>query len=135
MDWMYQEKPLEEIPEKAVGFVYLIEEIDTQRKYVGKKGFYASKTRQVKGKKKKTKVVSDYMGYWGSNEELQKLVKERGQEHFTRKILHICYSKAEMSYLELREQMDRRVLESDEYLNGWIMYRGRKDHLKSLRQR
>jgi hypothetical protein len=134
MTWFHQGAILEEIPEKAIGFVYIIEEIDTGKKYIGKKNFYSSKTKQVKGKKKKIKVVSDYMDYFGSNATLQKLVENRGREFFHREILHLCYSKAEMSYLELREQMDRRVLESDEYLNCWIMFRGRKDHLKSLKK-
>ncbi len=54
--WIYNNKPLEEIPEKAYGYVYLITNNQTGKKYIGKKLFWFSKTKQVKGKKKRTKV-------------------------------------------------------------------------------
>ena len=58
--------------------------------------------------------------YWGSSERLQADVNTLGPDNFTREILYLCKSKAEMSYLEAREQFERRVLESDDYYNGII---------------
>lgn len=129
MTWIYNGEELQEFPEKTVGFVYLITCPDG-RKYVGKKLVTKAKTKQVKGKKKKIRVESDWKTYYGSNDELKDLVTQLGPEKFHREILHICFSKSEVSYLETREQFDRRVLESKEYLNSWIMFRGRKCQLK-----
>jgi hypothetical protein len=50
-------------------------------------------------------------------------VQALGPENFTREILYLCKSKAEMSYLEAREQFERRVLETDDYYNGIINVR------------
>ena len=46
-----------------------------------------------------------------------------GKEKFTREILFYCYSKAQLSYIEAREQFARKVLESDQYYNGHIRVR------------
>ena len=50
-------------------------------------------------------------------------VERLGQNAFTREILYMCKSRGEMSYLEAREQFERRVLETDEYYNGIINVR------------
>lgn len=126
--WLHNEEVVEEFPSKAVGFVYLITCPDG-RKYIGKKLLTKSKTKQVKGKKKKIRVESDWRDYFGSNDELNKLVEDIGKENFKREVLHICYSKAECSYIEAKEQFVRGALESDEYFNSWIMVRVRKAHI------
>ena len=46
-----------------------------------------------------------------------------GKENFKREILFYCYSKAELSYVEAREQFARKVLESNDYYNGHIRVR------------
>jgi hypothetical protein len=54
-----------------------------------------------------------------------------GSDKFTREILYLCKGRGEMSYIEAREQFDRRVLETDEYYNGIINVRvGGSDKLK-----
>ena len=126
MIWTYQQQPLEEIPEGYIGFVYLITNLTTGQKYIGKKLAQFKKTRPpLKGKKlkRRTTVESDWRDYWGSSERLQADVNTLGPENFTREILYLCKSKAEMSYLEAREQFERRVLESDGYYNGSINVR------------
>ena len=126
MIWTYQQKPLEEIPEGFIGFVYLITNLKSGQKYIGKKLAQFKKTKPpLKGKKlkRRTTVESDWRDYWGSSERLQADVNTLGPEHFTREILYLCKSKAEMSYLEAREQFERRVLESDDYYNGIINVR------------
>ena len=126
MIWTYQRQPLEEIPEGYIGFVYLITNLTTGQKYIGKKLAQFKKTRPpLKGKKlkRRTTVESDWRDYWGSSERLQADVNTLGPENFTREILYLCKSKAEMSYLEAREQFERRVLETDDYYNGIINVR------------
>lgn len=126
MEWTYQGKPINEIPSEYIGFVYLITNCANGRKYVGKKLAKFKKTRPpLKGKKNKrrTEVESDWKDYWGSSDHLNEDVKTLGPENFTREILYLCTSKAEMSYLEAREQFERRVLETDDYYNGIINVR------------
>ena len=97
-----------------------------------KKNFLFVKTRQVKGKKKKYKVESDWKTYYGSNEELNKDVIKFGPENFRRDILRLCYSKAEFGYYEAKYQYINEVLESDNYYNNWISCRVHKKHLTKL---
>ena len=134
MTWYYDGVPFQESG-THFGFVYLIENLITGRKYIGRKYFSKAGTKQVNGKKRKIRKVSDWETYWGSNETLKREVAELGEHNFRRTILHLCSSKSECSYFELREQMDRRVLESDEWYNDWVTAKIRKDHLKSVVQR
>ena len=114
------------------GFVYLITNLTNGRKYIGKKFFYSSKTKVVKGKKKKLKVDSDWKIYYGSNEELKKDVIIHGKENFKREIIHLCLTKGTCNYLEAKEQFINGVLESESYYNTWIMVRVRDSHIKGL---
>ena len=126
MIWTYQQQPIKEIPEGYIGFVYLITNLTTGQKYIGKKLAQFKKTRPpLKGKrlKRRSTVESDWRDYWGSSERLQADVNTLGPENFTREVLYLCKSKAEMSYLEAREQFERRVLETDDYYNGIINVR------------
>ena len=128
--WLYNNSPLEIIPENAYGYVYLITNTITGRKYIGKKLFWFRKTKVVKGKKKRLKVESDWRNYWSSSEEVKKDVDVLGADKFIREILHICPNKGSCNYLEAREQMDRRVLETEDYYNGQIQCRVHRTHLK-----
>lgn len=138
MSWYYQGNLIEELPETCVGFVYLITNSTTGRKYIGKKLAKFAKTsykmvKQKNGIKKKkkirTKVDSDWRDYYGSNEELKKDVTTLGSENFTREILHYCNTKAHTSYLEAKEQFDRKVLETTDYYNGQISVRVHGSHI------
>lgn len=136
LNWIYNDIEFtEDLIGDSIGFVYLITNKVTNRKYVGKKLFQFSRTKQVKGKKKKVKVSSDWCTYYGSNTELQNDVILHGQENFERVILHLCKSKGECSYLEAKEQFNRNVMESDEFYNTWIMVRVRKSHIKDYNAR
>jgi hypothetical protein len=124
--WTYQQQPVGEIPEGYIGFVYLITNLQSGQKYIGKKLAQFKRTKPpLKGKrlKRRSTVESDWRDYWGSSERLQADIEVLGPEHFTREILYYCKSKAEMSYLEAREQFERRVLETDDYYNGIINVR------------
>lgn len=134
INWSYKDNDFtEEQIGEFYGFVYLITNLITGRKYIGKKFFYSSKTKQVKGKKKRYKVSSDWQTYYGSNAELSKDVIELGSENFKREIIHLCKSKGECGYLEAKEQFNNAVIESDDYYNSWIMVRVHSNHIKGLR--
>jgi hypothetical protein len=138
MQWTYQNTTVESLPEDCIGFVYLITNITSGRKYIGKKLAKFSKTtyKTVKlknGTKKKkrikSKIDSDWQDYYGSSPNLQKDIDALGKENFSREILYYCKSKAECSYIEAREQFSRRVLESDDYYNGHIQVRVHGSHI------
>jgi len=132
MTWLYQNTPVETLPDSCVGFVYLITNNLSGRKYIGKKLAKFSKTtyrvvKQKNGIKKKkrirSKIDSDWQQYYGSSTELSADIEKLGTDNFTREILFYCASKSECSYIEAREQFSRRVLESQDYYNGHIQVR------------
>ena len=136
--WFYNNQTVETLPDDCVGFVYMITNITSQRKYIGKKLAKFSKTtyKTVKlknGTKKKkkirNKVDSDWQDYYGSSPELTKDVELLGKDNFSREILYYCRSKSECSYIEAREQFSRRVLESKDYYNGHIQVRVHGSHI------
>ena len=132
MTWYFHNTPVE-FTENDVkdhfGFVYLITHNQSGRKYIGKKFFTKSKTKQVKGKKKKIRVASDWETYWGSNTKLQEDVKLNGEEEYTREVLHLCKNRSECSYWETYEIFNRHALMSESYYNEWVSCRIRKAHL------
>ena len=126
MHWLYQGKDVNELPEDCVGFVYQITNTTNGRMYIGKKlAKFKRSRRPLKGRKNKRryKVDSDWQDYYGSSDELTIDIKKLGKEYFKREILFYCNSKAEMSYVEAREQFARKVLESNDYYNGHIRVR------------
>ena len=115
--------PTEDELIEYVGFVYLITERDTGKKYVGKKFFWSTrKLPPLKGQKRKrtVKKQSDWMDYYGSSETLKILVEHKGGEAYYREILHLCETKGECSYLEAKEQFLRDVLLREDYYNEFI---------------
>lgn len=131
--WEYEGKPFEDC-DGYVGFVYIIENLITDKAYIGKKLFHFTKTKQVKGKKKKYKVESDWRDYYGSNDLLNEHVNLHGKNSFRRTILRLCISKGEMTYFEAKYQFEYGVLESDKWYNGHIMARVHRKHLTFLKK-
>jgi hypothetical protein len=124
--WTYQEKIVEELPEDCEAFVYLITNLIDHKKYVGKKlAKFKTTKKPLKGRKNKRRGTkeSDWRTYWGSNTHLVDDVLRLGEHRFTREILYYCPSRGVASYLEAKEQFERKVLESAEYYNGIINVR------------
>jgi hypothetical protein len=134
--WYYKGEEFTEIPEDIIGFVYIITELETGKKYVGQKRFWSTrKLPPLKGKKRRRSVTkeSDWRDYFGSSEELKSLVESNGGDKYHREILHLCKSKGAMSYLELKEQVERDVLFRDDYYNEFIGAKIHSKHVSDLR--
>ena len=130
MTWLYNGEPFVD-KGSHYGFVYIITNNITKRKYIGKKFFWTTKRKQVNKNRKTYKVESDWQEYWSSSEELQEDVNQLGKENFTREIIHLCQTKGNTNYLEAKEQFIQGVLEDkDAWYNAWIMIKVRRSHLK-----
>jgi len=130
--WTYNDNEYDETPEEYQGFVYIITELDTDKKYIGKKFFWKPKTLPVTKKRKrrvKTRVESDWRKYYGSSKEVQQLLELKGSDSFKRVILRLCKTKGECSYFEAKYQFDNDVLLRDDFYNEFI---GIKIHSKHL---
>ena len=142
-DWTYNNEVVNDLPEDVEGFVYIITNLTDNRKYIGTKLARFKTTKPpLKGRKNKRRGFkeSDWREYWGSSDHLNADVMKLGKDKFTREILHYCPSRGILSYMEAKEQFDRKVLETDEYYNGIIQVRiGSSkiltEHLKSLKQK
>ena len=134
MTWLYIDQPFNDTPEEFQGFVYQITELDTGKKYIGKKFFWRPKTLPITKTRKrrvKTRVESDWRNYYGSSQEVKLLVEEKAREKFKREILRLCETKGECSYYEAKLQFEKDVLLSDEYYNEFI---GCKIHAKHVKK-
>lgn len=110
----------------AYGFVYLITNTVSNKKYIGKKQMQTvKKLKPLKGKKNKRHFVieTDWKEYMSSSNELLSDIEKFGKDKFKFQILRFCDSKSELAYYEAKEQFDREVLMSDDYYNGIINLR------------
>lgn len=128
---------LQDIPEGAIGFVYMIrhnedlltKDRSTDSWYIGKKSLYSHRTLPpLKGQKRKRKIVkeSDWINYQSSNKEVQQWPTQ------FKRILQYAYSKKELTYLETKYLFNYNALEDKNSLNGNILakfYKGEFDKL------
>ena len=131
--WYYNDKHYDETPEEFQGFVYIITELDTGKKYLGKKNFWKPKILPKNSKinrRVRTRVESDWREYFGSSKEVQLLVESKGTDNYKREIIRLCRTKGEMSYYEAKAQFDNDVLFSDEWYNEFIGCKIHSRHLK-----
>jgi hypothetical protein len=137
--WTYEGIEVESIsdfPNESYGFIYVITHLPTNKKYIGKKILYF--TRKVKLGKKELKQYeglvgrrpsyklaikeSDWKDYWGSNKELQELIKTEPPENWDKQIIKACSSKKLLTYYETKYLFVYQVLENpEEFWNDNIL--------------
>lgn len=131
--WIYKDNEYNDTPEEYQGFVYLITELDTDKKYIGKKNFWRPKTLPKNSKRNRrvrTRVPSDWLEYFGSNKQVQELVESKGEENYKREIIRLCKTKGEMSYYEAKMQFELDVLLREDYYNEFIGCKIHSKHVK-----
>lgn len=133
--WLYNDKEIgdDEI-EGYSSFVYIITNLETGKKYIGKKIFKSIQRKKVKGKTRKKKVEkeSNWKSYFGSNLALLADLEELGPDKFRREIVKLCKTRGTASYFEAKLQMQYEVLEnSDLWYNDWIMCKVHRNHIKN----
>jgi hypothetical protein len=143
MNWLWQGNIVTEndIPEEAVGFVYMITHIPTGKYYIGKKSLQSVRTVKI-GKrelqklkeerkaagiggraplKKKVRKVSDWGTYYSSNDWIKEQIKDGNASDFQREIIQFCNSKKSLSYYEVYWQFKHNVLSDENSLNSNIL--------------
>lgn len=107
--WFFEGVPfLSENINDNFGFVYLITNIQNNRKYIGRKYFWSFRT--PKGKKRKVKSESDWKKYYGSCPELKEDIDKLGRENFSRTILSLHKTGGKTNYEETRQLFINNVL-------------------------
>jgi hypothetical protein len=105
-------------------------------RYIGKKKFWSKVTRPpLKGRKNKRHSLkeSDWKDYYGSSDEVKQLVENTGAWRFDRYILRLCKTSGEMSYYEMKAQVENDVLlKPDEYYNAFVGGKIHRSHLGHL---
>lgn len=113
--WYYNDTVLDVVPDEMEGFVYLIENLINNKKYIGKKNFWERRKDRKTGRRKKKE--SNWKSYNSSCDELIADVKELGVDNFRKTILYLCPHKKSMSYFETLEQFKRNVIMREDYYN------------------
>ena len=138
MGWSYQGKPITDIsdmPEGTIGFIYKITNHQTGEYYIGKKSLYAKRTLPpLKGYKRKRKVVkeSKWLDYRSSNTKVQLWFHEneaaKSEENQDKindslelKILRFCKTPKSLTYYEVEELFNNKVLGDENSLNDNIL--------------
>jgi hypothetical protein len=129
--WYYENKEIsDEDIKEYTGFVYRITNLTNNKSYIGKKLFVSTRTKTLKGKRKKVKLDSGWRDYYGSNAVLKEDVELLGPLNFKREILKLCKSKGTCNYWEMKYQIQYEVLEREDFYNDHIWVRVHRSHIK-----
>ena len=90
------------------GYVYCITNLQTGKKYIGRK--YFTSRRKPRGGKRKVTCVSDWKKYYGSSDELKADVKRLGKSEFKREILSLHKTLGKVNYEETKQLFLNNVL-------------------------
>ena len=117
------------------GFVYCITNLQSGRKYIGRK--YFSQRRKPRGSKRRVTSESDWKKYYGSSDELKTDRKLLGNTCFKREILSLHTTKGQVNFEETKQLFLHNVLtetvdgKTPLYYNSNILGRYmRKDYFK-----
>ena len=118
--WYFEGTPfLSENINDNFGFVYLITNTQSGKRYIGRKYFWSF--RKPPGKKRKVKQESDWKKYYGSCPELKEDIKKYGKETFSRVILSLHTTKGLCNFEETKQLFLNNVL-SEALDNGEPAY-------------
>ena len=107
--WHFKGTPfLSENINDNFGFVYLITNTQSGKRYIGRKYFWSF--RKPPGKKRKVKQESDWKRYYGSCPELKEDIKKYGKETFSRVILSLHTTKGLCNFEETKQLFLNNVL-------------------------
>lgn len=118
--------PTQDFISKQFGFIYLITNTVTGKKYIGKKQMKTIKKRPpLKGKKNRRceEIETEWRTYTSSSNEVNSDIEKYGKDKFKFQIILFCDSKWELAYHEARLQFERNVLLREDYYNGIINLR------------
>ena len=121
--WFYKDAPFtsDDIGD-FFGFVYRITNLQSGKKYIGRKYFY--QFRKPRGKSRKVRSESDWKKYYGSSDELNSDRKSLGNECFRREIISLHTTKGWVNYEETKQLFLNNVLsETENYYNSNILGR------------
>ena len=90
------------------GFVYCITNLQTGKKYIGRK--YFTSRRKPRGGKRRVASESDWKRYYGSSDELKADVKRLGKEKFKREIISLHETLGKVNYEETKQLFLHNVL-------------------------
>ena len=90
------------------GFVYLITNLQTGKKYIGRK--YFTQRRKPRGGKRRVTSESDWKMYYGSSPELKADVNRLGKEVFKREIISLHKTLGKVNYEETKQLFLNNVL-------------------------
>jgi hypothetical protein len=131
MSWTYNGEPVtDEVIGNSYGFVYIITNLQTNRRYIGRKYFTKAGYKTVKGKRKKIRLSSGWESYYGSNKVLLTEVAILGEEWFSREIIRLCRNRSECAYYETALIFHHEALLSDAWYNEWVTCKISKKNVK-----
>jgi hypothetical protein len=107
--WHFEGAPfLSENIDDNFGFVYLITNIQSGKRYIGRKYFWSF--RKPPGKKRRVKKESDWKKYYGSCPELKEDIELLGRQNFSRTILSLHKTAGKTNFEETKQLFVNGVL-------------------------
>ena len=123
-NWTFNGEPFLELEDTSFqGFVYLITNNLSGRRYIGRKYFWSLRKKRKTKKNPSTRrqrSESDWKDYWSSSDYVHADIKEFGIENFTREILMICKTRGDCNRIETMLLWENRVLETDDFYNETV---------------
>jgi hypothetical protein len=118
--WLLPPNEPQDIPENALGFVYIIINNINGKSYIGKKLLQNNKKRKpLKGRvnARRYLVESEWKTYRGSSPKLNEDIEMLGEDKFTFQILGFYTSKLLLAYYETKTIVDHNAIFSNDYYN------------------